>query len=521
MNDRQSRAGSAALVSAAALLGLLTWAPGDAAAQMGKDWITVVLSEEPFMLDGCNMNNATAGPVVRQNIVETLTEVDPRDGTLTPRLAESWEKINETTWRFKLRKGVTYHDGEPFNAKSAAFGIARTMENKHLDCETRQKTFGQLLIKGVPVDEYTLDVVADKPEPILATRMGIVGLVSPKTTTEKLVLTPVGTGPYEFVSYEPGTTVMVKRNDKYWGGKPVVAGAKYLWRKESSVRAAMVKVGEADISPNIASQDATEPKLDYSYNNPETTYVRIQMDAPPLNDLRVRQALNYALDWEGIRGTILPKDVKRATQIIGVAASGHNHDIDKKLYPYDPAKAKALLAAAKADGVKVDTPMWILGRHAQFPNVAEVLEAMQGMYKAVGFNFELRMLETGALDQYQNKTADGSKKATDHPPLLLQEMHDNTGGDAVFSMFNKSNCKGRQSFICDQTVDDLTAKASITSGPERVKLWQEVQRRLYEDLVAFVYLGHMVGFSRVNERLNFTPTVSTNTELQIAQIKFK
>ncbi len=521
MLERFGRVSLATTVSSVVMLAAMALLPTDASAQMTKEWVTVVLSEEPFMLDGCNMNNATAGPVVRQNIVETLTEVDPRDGSLTPRLAESWEKINETTWRFKLRKGVTYHDGEPFNAKSAAFGIARTMENKHLDCETRQKTFGQLLIKGVPVDDYTLDVVADKPEPILATRMGIVGLVSPKTTTEKLVLTPVGTGPYEFVSYEPGSTVTVKRYDKYWGGKPTVAGAKYLWRKESSVRAAMVKVGEADISPNIASQDANEPKLDYSYNNPETTYVRIQMDAPPLNDLRVRQALNYAFDWEGVRSTILPKDVKRATQIIGVAVSGHNHEIDKKQYTYDLARAKKLLADAKADGVKVETPMWILGRHAQFPNVAEVLEAMQGMYKAAGLNFELRMLETGALDQYQNKTADGSRKATDHPPMLLQEMHDNTGGDAVFSMFNKSNCKGRQSFICDTVVDELTAKASITSGPERVKMWQEVQRRLYEDLVAFVYLGHMVGFSRVHERLNFTPTVSTNTELQIAQIKFK
>ena len=95
---------------------------GPAAAQ--DKTVTVVLSEEPEGLDGCNSNRSTVGRVAKQNIVETLTEINPKDGSITPRLATSWKKVDDKTWRFTLRKGVTFHDGAPFNAETAAKGIA-------------------------------------------------------------------------------------------------------------------------------------------------------------------------------------------------------------------------------------------------------------------------------------------------------------------------------------------------------------------------------------------------------------
>ncbi|MCG8547228.1 MAG: ABC transporter substrate-binding protein, partial [Alphaproteobacteria bacterium] len=177
-------------------------------AEAQKKMVTVVLSEEPEGLDGCNSNRSTVGRVAKQNIVETLTEIDPKDGSITPRLATSWEKVNPTTWRFTLRKGVKFHDGAPFNAKTAAQGIARTMNTDAkggargtggLDCETRTKSFGDLKIVGKAVDEHTLEISANKPVPILPTRMGVVSLSSPNTPTDKLVLNPIGTGPYKFI----------------------------------------------------------------------------------------------------------------------------------------------------------------------------------------------------------------------------------------------------------------------------------------------------------------------------------
>ena len=139
---RQVRQQNRWLTAAAALAAIVGVTASVQSAQAQKI-VTVVLSEEPEGLDGCNANRSTVGRVAKQNIVETLTEIDPKDGSIRARLATSWTKVNATTWRFELRKGVKFHDGAPFNAETASKAISRTMDSK-LDCETRTKSFGDL-----------------------------------------------------------------------------------------------------------------------------------------------------------------------------------------------------------------------------------------------------------------------------------------------------------------------------------------------------------------------------------------
>ena len=508
----------------AGAVALALWGSGGIQAAFAQNKIvTVVLSEEPEGLDGCNANRSSVGRVVKQNIVETLTEINPKDGSITPRLALSWEKVDEKTWRFKLRHGVKFHDGAPFNAETAAKAIHRTMDTSiksgnargtgGLDCETRTKSFGDLKIVGKPVDEYTLDITANKPVPILPTRMGVVSLSSPNTPNDKLVLHPIGTGPYTFEKWVPGQEITLKRFDGYWGKKPEADGARYIWRKESAVRAAMVKVGEADIAPNIAVQDATDPSMDFSYPNSETTRLRIDVTRPPLNDRRVRLALNYAIDREALK-SVLSNDVIPATQIVVPGISGHNPRL--KPYPYDPEKAKKLLAEAKAAGVPVDKELEIVGRTNLYPNGTEHMEATMAMLQAVGFKVKMRMLEVAEWVDVLTKPY-----AEDRGPVLLQGQHDNNNGDAVFSVFNKYACNGAQSVTCDEKLDALIAKASALSGDERRKTWEEAFRRIHEDMVCDVFMYHMVGYSRVGKRVNFRPSISTNSEIHIAEVKFK
>ena len=484
--------------------------------------VTIVLSEEPEGLDGCNSNRSTVGRVVKQNIVETLTEINPKDGSITPRLAVSWEKVNDTTWRFKLRQGVKFHDGAPFNAEAAAKAIHRTMDTSlktgargtgGLDCETRTKSFGDLRIIGKAVDTYTLEITANKTVPILPTQMGVVSLSSPNTPNDKLVLHPVGTGPYVFEKWVPGQEITLKRNENYWGKKPEATGARYIWRKESAVRAAMVKVGEADIAPDIAVQDATDPKMDFSYPNSETSRLRIDLTRPPLNDRRVRLAINYAIDREALK-SVLSKDVIPAAQIVVTGINGHNPRL--KPYPYDLEKAKKLIAEAKAAGVPVDKEIEIVGRTNIYPNGTEHMEATMAMLQAAGFKVKLRMLEVAEWLDILTKPY-----AEDRGPVLLQEQHDNNNGDAVFSVFNKFACKGAQSVVCDEKLDALIAKASALSGDERRKTWEEVFRIIHEDIVSDVWMYHMVGYSRVGSRVNFKPSISTNSEIHIEKVTFK
>jgi len=508
------RGGHAAcwLAGAAAIAAAFGVTAGAQPAQAQKI-VTVVLSEEPEGLDGCNSNRSTVGRVAKQNIVETLTEIDPKDGSITPRLATSWSKVNETTWQFKLRQGVKFHDGAPFNAEAAAKGISRTMDTG-LACETRTKSFGDLKLKSKVIDEYTLEISANRPVPILPTRMGVVSISSPNTPMDKLVLNPVGTGPFIFEKWTPGQEITVKRFDGYWGEKPVVEGARYIWRGESAVRASMVKVGEADIAPDIAVQDAVDKTMDFSYPNSETTRLRIDVTRPPLDDKRVRLALNYAFDREALRGSILSKDVEHATQIIVPSINGHNPAL--KVREYDPEKAKKLIAEARAAGVPVDKEIEIVGRTNIYPNGTESLEAMMAMFQAVGLNVKLRMLEVGSWLKYLTKPYDPNRG-----PTLLQEMHDNNNGDAVFSIYNKFACDGAQSTVCDKKLDEMIAKASTLSGDERRKMWQEVIRIIYEDHASDVWMYHMVGYSRVSKRINFIPTISTNSEVHLEDITFK
>lgn len=476
--------------------------------------LTIVLAQEPNGLDGCNTARKNVGLIIRGNVIESLTEINAADGTVKPRLATEWSQLDPTTWQFKLRDGVTFHDGTPFNADAVVAAVKRTM-NKDIVCENRTKAFGDLDVTPVAVDATTVNITTSKPEPILPARMALVGITAPSTSPTELVLTPVGTGPYAFDHFTAGQEVVINRYDGYWGEKPAVEGATYVWRAEGAVRAAMVEVGEADIAINLTKQDATNPKLDFGFLSSDTTSLRIDQNVAPLDDIRVREALNLAVDRESFRGTILPQEVVLASQIVVPGVAGHNFSLDEAPRPYDPEKAMALLAEAKADGVPVDKEIVLIGRPTGYAGAAEVMEALLAMYQAVGLNVTLRNLEQAEWQTLLNKPF-----AEDRPPMLLQASHDNNNGDPVFSVFNKYACDGFQSTLCDPELDAKINAATAAIGDERVKLWEEVMQGIYDE-VADVWLFHSIVYIRVGERLSFTPSISNVTEIQLSGISFK
>ena len=520
---RETKGLAVLTAASAALLSLALFAPGAALAQKT---ITIVIPEEPDSLDNCNSARSAVGRVIRQNVNETLVELDPNDSSLKPRLALSWEKINDTTWRFKLRPGVKFSDGRPLTPEGIAKSIAKALD-KSLDCNARTKMFSGFEIKGVPVDAQTIDIITPKYDPILPVRMTTLTVGDPDEPI-KILQNSIGTGPYMIDRYQTNTEIVLKRNPNYWGKAPALDGAKYIWRKESAVAAAMVKVGEADLAPNIGKEDAVDKAMDFAYPNSETNYLRVESQVEPFTDKRVRLALQYGIDRKALLGTIIPAEAQMATQMVIPRIAGHNHELDKKPYPYDPAKAKALLAEAKAAGTKVDAPFELICRINQWANSTETCEAIQQMYKAVGFNLTLKMTEVSIWNDFNahpNKgpnTPKDDTKAANRAPILLGHMHDNNVGDPVFSMFNKYGCAAQTSGHCMPDLDKLIDKATQTpTGPERTKLWEETMRVVQEDLVGDVFLFHMVGFARVNPKLNFKPTAATNSEILLENITFK
>jgi peptide/nickel transport system substrate-binding protein len=343
--------------------------------------------------------------------------------------------------------------------------------------------------------------------------MGTMTVQAASTPMDELTREPIGTGPYVFTSWRPGQDVVLTRFDGYWGDTPEVEEATYVWRAESAVRAAMIETGEADIAPSIAPQDATDPDMDFSYFDSETTQFRIDLAFPPLDDIRVRKAVNLAIDREAFRGTILSEDVVPAAQFVVPGINGHNPDLEP--YPYDPEQAKALLAEAKADGVPVDKEIVLIGRLGNYAGVEETMEAVLSMLQDVGLNVRLQMVEVAEwVDLYTKPFAEVRE------PNLFHAMHDNNNGDAVFTVFNKYASEGAQSVIGYPDLDELIQQATVAINPERQERWQEVFRRIHEDLVTDVMMHHMVGFTRVSPRINFTPTISTNSEIQISTVTF-
>lgn len=364
------------------------------------------------------------------------------------------------------------------------------------------------------VDDRTIDITTSPAQPILPVLMSTMTIMPSETPMDAHTRSPVGTGPYVFDEWKTGQSIRVSRNPDYWCEVPEVESASYLFRSDRSVAALMVEAGEADIVPNIAVQDATNPATDFAYPNSETFFLRIDTQVPPLDDRRVREALNLAIDREAFKGTILSKDVVLASHIVPPTTIGYNKDV--KPYPFDLDRARALLDAARADGVPVDTKIDLVGRTGIFPNGTEVMEAIHAMLTDAGFNVGLNMYDVAEWENFYTKPF-----AEDRPPQIIQLQHDNAKGDPVFSMFFKYHSQGLQSVLEDAEVDRLIDEATVATGEARARLWQQLFDRLQNEIIADIVMFHMVGYTRVSERLEFVPTIATNSELQLADIAFR
>lgn len=499
--------------TAAGLTALLLLSSTSVFAQSADETVTIVLPGGPDRLDPCETPRSVIGRIIKQNVVESLVELDYQTSDVKPRLATSWEQTSPNTWVFRLRDGVKFHDGTPFNAAAVVYSLERTLDPK-LTCITRTKYFGGVDITAKAVDDLTVEFATRTPMPILPTLMTQLSIASTATPKGEYTADPIGTGPYDFVSWTQGENVKTERFPGYWGEQPKIAGATYVWRSKSSVAAAMVATGEADLAFSIAPQDATNPATDKVYPNSDTALFRLSTDIPPLNDVRVRKALNLAIDRQAFLGSIVSPEAQLATQQVGPTVLGYNPNLTP--WPYDPEQAMKLLAEARADGVPVDTEIRMFGRNGMFANSSEFVEAAAEMLRAVGFNIKLENLEISQWLEVANKPF-----AADRAPNILLTMHDNNSGDAAFTAYFKYHSEGRQSEIRDPEVDRLIVTAGESQGAEREKLYQEAFRRIYEDLVADAPLFHMVNYMRVGPRLDFTPTIANAVELQLAQLKLK
>ncbi len=290
---------------------------------------------------------------------------------LQPRLAESWRAVNDTTWEFKLRKGVKFHDGSDFTAQDVKFSIERipTVSGPN------PTTIYVRRVKDMRIiDTHTLLIITDGPAPTLPIDVIRLFIVSSKAAAGLTKdnaneafnsgKAAIGTGPYKFVSWQPKGDLVLDRFPGYWG--PKEPWSRHV-RKEianDAARVAQLKAGQLDLITRVPATDVAALKRDPKVNvqTIDTVYVfNVEMDmrdkalnttakdgSPlaknPFLDLRVRQAIDLAIDRKGLADVAMEGLGKPASQMVTPSIFGFNKVLPER--KYDPAAAKKLLAEA-------------------------------------------------------------------------------------------------------------------------------------------------------------------------------
>jgi len=471
--------------------------------------LRIVLSQEPPTLEPCESSLTSTGIVVRSNITEPLIERDPNSGDLQPLLSTGWRQTSPTEWTFDIRSGVTFSNGAPFTAADAAFAVDRAV-NSDLQCNVDGYVFGDEKLKVAAPNDTTLTIGTEKPDPILPLRVSFIEIVPRSTSTTEKVREPIGTGPYAIANWDFGQKLTLARNPTYWGAKPAFARAEYQWRSEGSVRAAMITNDETDIATGLGPEDGAGD-LGVPFQNNETTALRMQATEPPLDDIRVRQAINYAVNRTGIVKALFRGLGEPASQLIPSGVVGYNDQLP--LWPHDAEKAKALVAEAKADGVPVDRQIRLIGRTAQFPKIAETIEVIQSELADIGLNVKIEMMDTASQLLYQLRPFPANTG-----PYLLMIMHGNQAGDAAFTMDQYMLSDGPQAAYGTKAFDEKIRAAEGLTGEPRQDAFAKLFAEEPRDIMQMAYLAHMKGILGLARRVRYVPNSATGDEMRLGEM---
>ncbi|MCL5959573.1 MAG: ABC transporter substrate-binding protein [Chloroflexi bacterium] len=344
-----------------------------AAAPSGK--VVIATTVDANSLDFMRMNTINPEFSLANHIFDALVWRDD-NMKVHPQLAESWKMLDDRTWEFKLRKNVKFHDGEPFNAAAVKFTFDRAMDPATKSTDQVVKFIG---LEGVEVvDDYTVRLITKAPAPAMLTRLSLFWIYPPKyysqNSMDVVASKPVGSGPWKFVEWVKNDHITLEANTEYWKGAPPIKTLVFRPIPEVSTRIAELKSGGVDliatVPPDQVKSIETATTRVEGVEGGRRIFVGFHITkGSPLEDKRVRQALNYAVDVDAITKALLGGyGQRRFTAVVPADVSP-----DIKPYPYDPAKAKQLLAeAGYPNGFEIvmDSPM---GRYVKDKEVAQAV----------------------------------------------------------------------------------------------------------------------------------------------------
>lgn len=367
------------------------------AALAGAQNVVVMQSADAKTLDP-TQNRETPTFNVMLHLFDALVFKNP-DGTFAPGLAESWSALDDLTWEFHLRDGVKFHDGEPLTADAVKFTVERIKDPE----AASPIAGGYAFIDHVEVvDPLTVRIVTKAPTPLAEVYFSEIFIVPPayyqRVGAAEFATHPVGTGPFKFVGWTRDVSLTLAPNADYWRGAPSLPGIVFQPVPEAITRFSSLSAGEADVITQVppsltaAVDGATNAHL-ATVDGARVLYIGINTtgENAALKDPRVRQALNYAVDRNGIVQGILGGLATATTGLLTPIDFGYDPELAP--YPYDPERARALLAeAGYASGLTL-----VLGTpNGRYVNDVQVAQAVAAQLQAVGVTVDLQVREYGA-----------------------------------------------------------------------------------------------------------------------------
>ncbi len=409
---------------------------------------------------------------VSEQISEKLFEFTPDADDYEPRLATSWEQIDDTTLRIQLREGVTFTNGEPFNAESAVFSIQTMLE------APSYAFFTSSIDSAEVVDEYTIDVKTKNPTLLHMPALAMGSFQYPieyfsELGPDEFGLAPIGTGPYTFVEHVADSHVTLQANPDYWNGPPAIETVTFRTIPEGAAKLAALEAGEVDfiIDVPLDALNRVEGNADlqlFSRPSNRIFYMTYStLSDTPLQDPAVRRALWHAIDVDAIIEGLFDG---RASRLNGqtLAPAFFGYDPDREPAEYDPELARQLLAdAGYPDGFEI-TFKYPSGRYAQDKELGQILAAQLA---DVGITANQEVLEPGTfLTQLSQLELNDLFFAGSLPPP-----------DAHF-MLTQYQTGFRYSYYSNPEFDALLEAGTQTADPEeRLEIYHQILDIFAED----------------------------------------